>query len=72
MPMILLIGKLKQLFNDTKSILYIILFYLGCEENSLYHSIKHLQKTTVRKKGQAFSSYIANLIKQFINSNINL
>ena len=52
--MILMIRKLKQLFDDTKSIQYIILFYLGCEENSLYRSIKHLQKTMVTKKGQAF------------------
>jgi len=52
--MMLMIGKLKQLFDDTKSILYVILFYLGCEENSLYHSIKHLQKTTVTKRGKLF------------------
>ena len=52
--MILMIRKLKQLFDDTKSIQYIILFYLGCEENLLYCSIKHLHKTMVTKKGASF------------------
>ena len=64
--MILMIRKLKQLFDDTKSILYIILFYLGCEENSLYHSVKHLQK---KKNGEKRGKH---LIKQLANSNINL
>ena len=49
--MILMIRKLKQPFDDTKSIQYIILFYLGCEENLLYRSIKKFSENNGDKKG---------------------